>query len=132
MSTRFVTFYSYKGGVGRTMTLANVAAWLVNEAHKRVLLIDFDLEAPGLSYYAGQTPLAARLPAAGLVEYFTEYRTQARLPDLGRFVLTEPEERLGGGRFMMMSAGLHGTNEYAEGSLRSTGTRFTRRASASS
>jgi hypothetical protein len=47
---RIVTFYSFKGGVGRTMALANVAflsAW----SGKRVLIMDWDLEAPGLHYY---------------------------------------------------------------------------------
>ncbi len=43
-----VTFYSFRGGVGRTMALANVAAFLGREGLS-VFLIDFDLEAPGLS-----------------------------------------------------------------------------------
>lgn len=42
-----VTFYSYKGGTGRTMALANVAWILASNGH-RVLAIDWDLEAPGL------------------------------------------------------------------------------------
>jgi hypothetical protein len=41
------TFYSYKGGVGRSMSLANMA-WLLASNGKRVLAIDWDLEAPGL------------------------------------------------------------------------------------
>jgi cellulose biosynthesis protein BcsQ len=45
-----VTFYSYKGGSGRTMLLANVA-WILASAGKRVLAIDWDLEAPGLHRY---------------------------------------------------------------------------------
>lgn len=44
---RIVTFYSYKGGTGRTMALAN-AAWILAAAGRRVLMIDWDLEAPGL------------------------------------------------------------------------------------
>jgi tetratricopeptide (TPR) repeat protein len=46
----FVTFYSYKGGVGRTLALANVAYCLATDRHEpcKVLLWDFDLEAPGL------------------------------------------------------------------------------------
>ncbi|WP_027344720.1 FxSxx-COOH system tetratricopeptide repeat protein [Hamadaea tsunoensis] len=42
-----VTFYSYKGGVGRTMALANVA-WILAANGKRVLAADWDLESPGL------------------------------------------------------------------------------------
>lgn len=44
-----VTFYSFKGGVGRTTSLALVASALVRQSY-RVVLIDFDLEAPGLSF----------------------------------------------------------------------------------
>ncbi len=46
----FVTFYSYKGGAGRTLALANVAVLLAQWNH-RVLCIDWDLEAPGLHHY---------------------------------------------------------------------------------
>jgi MinD-like ATPase involved in chromosome partitioning or flagellar assembly len=45
-----ITFYSFKGGVGRTMALANVA-FLTALNGKRVLVMDWDLEAPGLAYY---------------------------------------------------------------------------------
>ncbi|MEN5071000.1 AAA family ATPase [Stenotrophomonas sp. TWI1183] len=47
---RIVTFYSFKGGVGRTMALANLA-YLAASHHKKVLVMDWDLEAPGLLYY---------------------------------------------------------------------------------
>jgi tetratricopeptide (TPR) repeat protein len=50
MSGSIVTFYSYKGGAGRTMALAN-AACLLAAAGYRVLAIDWDLEAPGLHRY---------------------------------------------------------------------------------
>ena len=48
--SQIVTFYSYKGGTGRTMTLANVA-WILASNGKRVLAVDWDLEAPGLHRY---------------------------------------------------------------------------------
>ena len=41
------TFYSYKGGTGRTFVLANVA-FLLASLGKRVCVLDWDLEAPGL------------------------------------------------------------------------------------
>ncbi|MFL6857556.1 MAG: hypothetical protein ACJ8EB_06555 [Allosphingosinicella sp.] len=47
---RIVTFYSYKGGTGRSMALANFA-WILAASGKRVLVIDWDLEAPGLHRY---------------------------------------------------------------------------------
>lgn len=47
---QIVTFYSYKGGVGRTFALANIAAQLTKWGYK-VLCVDWDLEAPGLEKY---------------------------------------------------------------------------------
>jgi AAA domain len=47
---KIITFYSYKGGTGRTMALANVA-WILASAGKRVLVVDWDLESPGLHRY---------------------------------------------------------------------------------
>lgn len=47
---RIVTFYSYKGGTGRSMALANVA-WMLALNGQRVLVIDWDLEAPGVHRY---------------------------------------------------------------------------------
>jgi len=45
-----VTFASYKGGTGRTSALANTA-WILAAAGRRVLAVDWDLEAPGLESF---------------------------------------------------------------------------------
>ncbi len=45
-----ITFYSYKGGTGRTMAVANVA-WILASSGLRVLAVDWDLESPGLHRY---------------------------------------------------------------------------------
>lgn len=47
---KVVTFYSYKGGTGRTMALVNVG-WIMASNGLRVLLVDWDLEAPGMHRY---------------------------------------------------------------------------------
>jgi cellulose biosynthesis protein BcsQ len=44
------TFYSYKGGVGRSMALVNVGVLMALDGYK-VLLVDWDLEAPGLETF---------------------------------------------------------------------------------
>ena len=54
-----VTFYSYKGGVGRSMALANVAVLLAKKG-LRVLAVDWDLEAPGLERYFSYFPVDIR------------------------------------------------------------------------
>jgi len=48
--TSIVTFYSYKGGVGRTMALVNTAHILARDGW-RVVMVDFDLEAPGMTHF---------------------------------------------------------------------------------
>lgn len=45
-----ITFYSYKGGVGRSMALANIAFELAKR-NLKVLIVDWDLEAPGIERY---------------------------------------------------------------------------------
>ena len=47
---KIITFFSYKGGVGRSMALANVGVRLAQWGH-RVLMVDWDLGAPGLESF---------------------------------------------------------------------------------
>ena len=66
---RIITFYSYKGGSGRTMTLANVA-WLLADAGFSVCAIDWDLEAPGLHRYFAPFLIDPELISTdGLIDY---------------------------------------------------------------
>lgn len=52
MRPAIVTFYSFKGGVGRTTLLASTALQLADEG-KRVVVVDLDVEAPGLGSLLG-------------------------------------------------------------------------------
>jgi CobQ/CobB/MinD/ParA nucleotide binding domain len=67
-----VTFYSYKGGSGRSLLLANAAQFLAL-AGKRVVALDLDLEAPGLHYKLRTGEPAQRslnfIPDRGVVDY---------------------------------------------------------------
>src|SRR5581483_1418394 len=70
------TFYSFKGGVGRSMALANVAEVFYARG-LRVLMIDFDLEAPGLERYFdvknSVTP-SAEIPAhLGVIDFILSF-----------------------------------------------------------
>ncbi len=61
------TFWSFKGGVGRSMLAANVAAMLTSRG-RRVLLWDLDVEAPGLHLIPA---LAAKDPVPrGFLSWF--------------------------------------------------------------
>jgi cellulose biosynthesis protein BcsQ len=70
MTGQVATFYSYKGGVGRSFLVANTAAVLARWGY-RVLCIDWDLEAPGLEEYFAPWLGPQRRP--GLVELVTAF-----------------------------------------------------------
>ncbi|MGQ0837799.1 CATRA system-associated protein [Actinokineospora sp.] len=70
MSGAVVTFYSYKGGVGRSFTLANIAVLLARWGH-RVLCVDWDLEAPGLHDYF--RPMMSADPTGGVVDLVDDF-----------------------------------------------------------
>jgi tetratricopeptide (TPR) repeat protein len=71
------TFYSYKGGVGRTLALANTAKRL-SEFRKKVCLLDFDLEAPGL-HLKFQSYLDSATDFKGVVDYMHEFATTNKI-----------------------------------------------------
>jgi MinD-like ATPase involved in chromosome partitioning or flagellar assembly len=56
---QIISFYSFKGGVGRSMALANIAALLCRSG-KSVLVVDWDLEAPGLHKFFEQSSPALK------------------------------------------------------------------------
>src|ERR1700694_1266088 len=69
-----VTFYSYKGGAGRSMALANTAFLLgrrLIRQSQNVLVIDWDIEAPGLHrYFPCESPINDG--TRGILDYFCE------------------------------------------------------------
>lgn len=73
-SGEVITFYSYKGGTGRSMALSNIAVLLARQqnATAPVLMIDWDLEAPGLHHYFAEP----QEPKPGVLEFFEACREQ--------------------------------------------------------
>ena len=69
------TLYSYKGGVGRSMALANLAECFFQRGLK-VVMIDWDLEAPGLESYFCSDPAKLSLVSSrrGLIDMLMEYK----------------------------------------------------------
>lgn len=78
-----VTFYSYKGGAGRTMALANTAWILASNGH-RVLVVDWDLESPGLHTFL--RPFLDRKVirgTSGVIDLIKDFAWAAARPDSG-------------------------------------------------
>ena len=89
MSPRLIGFYSYKGGVGRSMALAHCAVELARRGRK-VLIIDLDLEAPGqhcTNLFRDQFDPTFK-PARGFIDFADDYgqRMENGLPDLQDFL----------------------------------------------
>lgn len=64
------TFYSFKGGVGRTTLLVNVAHALAARG-ERVVIWDLDLEAPGVHHFPGLEP-PEKPWQAGFLEWMSD------------------------------------------------------------
>ncbi|OQP60591.1 hypothetical protein A3860_32780 [Niastella vici] len=77
-----ITFYSYKGGVGRTMALANIA-YELSKRNSKVLIVDWDLEAPGIErYFSG---FKIENTSEGLLQLLLSYKNDAK-PDYRNFL----------------------------------------------
>jgi len=71
-------FFGIKGGVGRTTALA-MLAWHLSKLGKNVLVVDLDLESPGLGpsllpsmKTSGDSRIAQGWPEFGVVDWFVE------------------------------------------------------------
>jgi tetratricopeptide (TPR) repeat protein len=70
---KVITFYSYKGGTGRSLLVANTALILASN-NCRVLVVDWDLEAPGLHHYFRPFLTDPSLKSSlGLIDMLTAY-----------------------------------------------------------
>jgi MinD-like ATPase involved in chromosome partitioning or flagellar assembly len=80
-----ITFYSYKGGVGRSLILANIANKL-SKFGKKVCLLDFDLEAPGLPFKFYED--LVKDIDKGIVDYIYEFVHNGILkPDIKEYLI---------------------------------------------
>jgi tetratricopeptide (TPR) repeat protein len=102
MNSMFVTtFYSYKGGVGRTLALVNTAFRLAQKG-KTVFILDFDLEAPGVDSFR---LVGGGQPQAGIVEYVSQFSTDRKVPDLSEYVSEVDPAMAAPGKVIVMGAG---------------------------
>jgi hypothetical protein len=126
------TFYSYKGGVGRSMAMANVAHWLYLRG-RDVIMVDWDLEAPGLEnfFYRSDEQLERARAHLGVIDLLSSYRRQAPytatnpvfndLPPLSGFLLNvipeapyAPEAVRTPGQLRLLTAGWRSGERFVE------------------
>ncbi|SHM71783.1 FxSxx-COOH system tetratricopeptide repeat protein [Cryptosporangium aurantiacum] len=123
-----VTFYSFKGGTGRTMALANVA-WILAANGKRVLAVDWDLESPGLHRYfspfVDRRAIRTNRGVIGLIHDFQNAKARSLAsggPELDvnehadistRVIPLDWPDFPDGGRLDLLSAGKH-SRDYAK------------------
>lgn len=86
-----VTFYSYKGGMGRTTTMVAAAMDLAINKEKRVAIIDCDLEAPGyLNFFDLSNHIGLKEGHTnGLVEFIadSQFSTNPELIDINNYMI---------------------------------------------
>ena len=84
------------------MCLVNVASQLA-QSGKKVLVVDFDLEAPGIPTFELTAP---KIETPGLTEFITSYRSSRIAPSVSDFVY-RAKSYDSGGHIDVMPAGLH-------------------------
>lgn len=76
------TFFSFKGGVGRTMALVNAAVMPALRG-RRALTMNFDLEAPGLDTFDVLQP---RKEIPGIIDFVGKYLETGEAPDAENYI----------------------------------------------
>ncbi len=117
-----VTFYSFQGGTGRTMAIVNVA-WILATAGKKVLVVDWDLEAPGLYRFLEPfLDVGSVIRKSGVIDMLREYEDGIvrdtgyadekvrRLAAVDRHTTTVEWKFRGAGQLSILSAGRQNTS----------------------
>jgi hypothetical protein len=100
-----LAFYSYKGGVGRSLLLANAARFLASLG-KGVVALDFDFEAPGLHYKLGHAAHRESRMEGGAVPYLVATAREATSPPpLEEHMIQVPVPPGSGGWLRLIPAG---------------------------
>ena len=104
-----IVFYSYKGGVGRTLALVNVANRLA-EFGKKVCIIDFDLEAPGLEYKYNYC-FDVNSIKTGIVDYIYKFSAERVVDSIEKYAIDIPISH-SQKNIYLIPAGNHNNGEY--------------------
>lgn len=103
-----VTFYSYKGGMGRSTTLVAYAMFCAMHEKKKVVILDCDFEAPGyLNFFnLSNNPRLLNGEVNGIVEYFLDNSFEGEKINLvDNYTVLVDKEYSGEGEIRIMPAG---------------------------
>jgi MinD-like ATPase involved in chromosome partitioning or flagellar assembly len=107
---KVITFYSYKGGVGRTLAASNFAVYLAKLGLKTVV-IDFDLEAPGIDAKFGLPELPSN--QKGLLDYILVFQqTNQTLESLQDILIPVPLDNADKTTLWLIPAGQYLSENY--------------------
>ncbi|MCX7047376.1 MAG: hypothetical protein NTX50_18065 [Candidatus Sumerlaeota bacterium] len=107
---KITTFYSYKGGVGRTLACANYGLYLAKMGQK-VFMADMDFEAPGLD--SKFPDVDASKCQMGMMDQFFAFSMRHPLPPISSLEVPLAEGvTQAGGKLWLMPAGRYWTPEY--------------------
>jgi cellulose biosynthesis protein BcsQ len=110
-SLPIVTFYSYKGGMGRSTHLALTATYLARKHAKKIVIIDCDFEAPGFTNFFLDEP-NSRNYRNGVIEYFADRQFDEDI-SLVNYSWEVSKDFSGNGEIRVMHAGnLNPINEF--------------------
>ncbi|GAB6044620.1 hypothetical protein JCM11957_02180 [Caminibacter profundus] len=111
-----VSFYSYKGGVGRTTALVLFANYLAYHKKKKVVIIDFDFEAPGIINFFNFESESKN----GVIEFILDTQTSKREINFKRdYSFKVSKEISGDGDIYIIPAGdIKNIESYIEGLAR--------------
>ena len=82
-----VTFFSYKGGVGRTLAAANFALYSAR-AGLATAIVDFDLDAPGVDSKFSDLAIAEDKP--GVLDYILDYQETGKIASIKEMATRVP------------------------------------------
>lgn len=101
--TKIITFYSYKGGVGRSTSLASCASFLAYHYSKKIVIVDCDFEAPGFTNFYLDHPNEIN-HSNGLIEYLTNKKSDENTL-VSDYITEIGVEYSGSGSIFVMKAG---------------------------
>ncbi|MFP1764958.1 KGGVGR-motif variant AAA ATPase [Lonsdalea quercina] len=100
-SRNVLTFFSYKGGVGRTTSLALTASFLARQG-KNIFVIDCDFEAPGLINFFNSAQ--SDNCKGGIIEYLNDKSFDEKT-SIKDYIYNIEKNHSGSGIINLMSAG---------------------------